>query len=263
MAHEPESNRTPRFWRDRQGVIMPEPVRRWFLPRIDPLTNLFLVLPVYLFYQLGVLFTLRRGPSGAYQWVGNGVDFLTGTLLSLSGGSLAVYAGVTSAVGAALGGLTLWARRRSKLSPRLFIPVVIESGVYALLMAAGVGALVSSLGLGVLDGLSLPAQWVSSAGAGLHEELVFRLGLFHGLAYLAVPRLGRWAGWSLALVVSATLFSAMHYLGPLGDRLTVESFVFRLFLGIVLSGVYRFRGFAIAVWTHFLYDVLYFTLRAS
>ena len=253
--------RRPLISDPRRGVHLPDSVLRLLLPQVDPLTNLFLVLPLFVVYHLGVVLLMERGPDGQFRWVGNGVDFLTGTALSLAGGNVLVYAGVSVGVTALLAGLIVQARRHAKLSPRLFVPVLIESAVYALLMAISVGSVVSSLGLGVLDANGLAAKWIASAGAGLHEELVFRMGLFHGTGYLLARRLRPWAGWLVAAVLSSFAFSAMHYLGPLGDPLRLSSFVFRLLLGVVLAGVYKARGFAIAAWTHTLYDVMYFTLR--
>jgi membrane protease YdiL (CAAX protease family) len=61
--------------------------------------------------------------------------------------------------------------------------------------------------------------------------------------------------------VTSVIFAAMHYLGPLGDRFTAASFVFRLLLGGVFAVLYRTRGIAVAAWTHALYDILYFALR--
>jgi hypothetical protein len=58
-----------------------------------------------------------------------------------------------------------------------------------------------------------------------------------------------------AIIGSALIFSAFHYVGPLGDRLTLASFVFRAVAGVVLSALYAARGFGITAWTHALYDV--------
>jgi len=74
-----------------------------------------------------------------------------------------------------------------------------------------------------------------------------------------------WAGstsrrsW-LAAFLAATAFSAVHYLGSLGDAFTLTSFVFRLLSGLYLTLVYRTRGFAVAVYTHALYDLGIFFL---
>ena len=236
------------------------PMVGYFQRRVDPLTNLFLVLPLFAVYHLGVLTQLHRSAHG-FVWVGNGVDFLTGTALSLVHGDLLAYAGLSIGVTALLALLILRARRHSKLHPRLFVPVVLESAVYAFIVSGAIGLVVRSFGLGVLDQEGLPAQIIASCGAGLHEELVFRMGLFGGLGYLLTRRMRPVVGWSIALGLSSLVFSAVHYLPPLGDAFTVSSFVFRLLCGVAFALVFQFRGFAIAAWTHTLYDVFYFILR--
>ena len=65
---------------------------------------------------------------------------------------------------------------------------------------------------------------------------------------------------SFATVVGAFIFSAFHYVGPLGDSLELGSFVFRMIAGLLLSGLFLLRGFGVAAWTHALYDV-FLTLR--
>lgn len=238
------------------------PLRRYFAQRADPLTNLFLVLPLFIVYHVGVVSQVRIGPDGRYQWVGNGVDFLTGTALSLAHGNVLVYAGGAVVVTLVLTALILWARKRSGVHPRLFVPLLVESTVYAVLVAGTIGYVVDAMGLGALDGEGFGAQVISSCGAGLHEELVFRMGLFHGSAWLASRRVKRpWMAWVVAGLVTSALFSLVHYLGPLGDRFALSSFAFRFFLGAVLAVIYRYRGFAVAAWTHTLYDVLYFLLK--
>ena len=58
--------------------------------------------------------------------------------------------------------------------------------------------------------------------------------------------------WELA---SAATFSGVHYLGVLGDKFDLRSFAARAVLGLSLTLIYATRGFAVAVWTHSLYDV--------
>ena len=115
------------------------------------------------------------------------------------------------------------------------------------------------------------AGLVMSLGAGFYEETAFRALLFglgaKVLVWLFVqqrvglggsaPRLslgaiGIMAAWAL---VCAGAFSAMHYVGALGDAFDARSFVARAVLGLALTLVYSTRGFAAAVWTHALYDV--------
>jgi hypothetical protein len=123
-------------------------------------------------------------------------------------------------------------------------------------VAAQVAGQVGSRGVGPIDALVL------SAGAGFHEELVFRVGLFGGLVFALErgTRLGRPIVLGVAAVLSALVFSGAHHLGPYGDALALGPFVFRTVLGLLLAGIYAWRGFAVAVYAHFFYDVLYFWL---
>ena len=61
-----------------------------------------------------------------------------------------------------------------------------------------------------------------------------------------------------AVVLSALIFAAFHYIGPYGDVLRLDSFVFRFIGGLAFSIVYVLRGFGITAWTHALYDLLIF-----
>ena len=109
---------------------------------------------------------------------------------------------------------------------------------------------------GGLEGDAL-SRLTLSLGAGLYEELLFRVVLVALLAHAfrVVFGAGRVAAGIAAAVVGALLFSAFHYVGPLGEPLQLESFVFRALAGLAFSGLYLTRGFGITAWTHALYDV--------
>jgi membrane protease YdiL (CAAX protease family) len=72
---------------------------------------------------------------------------------------------------------------------------------------------------------------------------------------------GRWVAVALALLASSILFSAMHHIPPYGDPLHLGVFVFRVLAGCFFGLVYWFRGFAVAVYTHALYDIYVLLLR--
>ncbi|HEY0250393.1 MAG TPA: hypothetical protein VGC41_02660, partial [Kofleriaceae bacterium] len=59
----------------------------------------------------------------------------------------------------------------------MFAPVVLESFIYALTLGAAITLFLSKV-LGMAIG---GATLVSALGAGVHEELVFRLGLLAGM----------------------------------------------------------------------------------
>ena len=85
---------------------------------------------------------------------------------------------------------------------------------------------------------SWPTRLMLSLGAGLYEELFFRVLLVTGIAAGAriVLGLGRAASGIIAAVVGAFIFSAFHYIGPYGDQLELQSFVFRMLSGLAFSG---------------------------
>lgn len=215
------------------------------------LTSLILISPLLLLYEIGVLFTD----------VMNGADFITLSLLRLVGlkGFLAIQAGIVLTVLM----LALHLRRRQRFDPRIFVPVLLESGIYALTMGTVIVFLMVDLlhidprlaaaprGGGVLEKL------VMSVGAGVHEELVFRLLLLGGLTALLDRglKLRRGLALVIAFAASSLIFSAAHHLGPLGEPLRMGVFVYRAIAGLCFGLLFQLRGLAIAVYTHALYDI--------
>lgn len=114
----------------------------------------------------------------------------------------------------------------------------------------------ASLSMGPIERTSWPTRLMLSLGAGLYEELFFRVLLVSALAAGAriVLGLGRRGAGVVAATVGAFIFSAFHYIGPYGDQLQLQSFVFRMLSGLAFSGLYLARGFGITAWTHALYD---------
>jgi hypothetical protein len=228
--------------------------------RTDPLTSLVLTTPVFLVYHVGLLLTDVR----------NGVDFVSGPLLALAQASLPLYLGLTALIA---GGIVLagWGLRgRGEVHPRALVPVLVESTVWAAVLAVTVGWVTARVFASTLAPLQAGppplgpvGAIVLSAGAGFHEELVFRVGLFAGGAWLLrrLAGLGPTRATLLAAFLSALIFSAVHYVGPYGDPFALPSFTFRALFGLALAGLYRLRGFAIAVYAHALYDVFVFGIR--
>jgi membrane protease YdiL (CAAX protease family) len=59
-----------------------------------------------------------------------------------------------------------------------------------------------------------------------------------------------------AFVVSSLLFAGYHHVGPGGEPFESTVFAFRFVAGCILAGLFAARGFAVAVWTHVIYDVI-------
>jgi membrane protease YdiL (CAAX protease family) len=160
-------------------------------------------------------------------------------------------------------------RRKQRFDPKLIIPVLVESAIYALTMGSLIVLVmnrvlhVSPRLAGGIASQGLGTRFVMSLGAGVWEETIFRLGIMTGAAVLLerVLGLGRWIAVALALLISSVLFSAMHHIPPYGDPLQLGIFVFRVLAGCFFGLVYWSRGFAIAVYTHALYDIYVLLLR--
>lgn len=214
-----------------------------------PIVDLVLTLPIFIVYHLGVIFLPVR----------NAADIVTRELMSLADNSLIAYFGLTLGIGAAyVGGLLLF-RQRGALHWQRFVWVAAEGVVYAIAMRLVAGWVVGKIFLGGISG-GWFSGLVMSMGAGLYEEIAFRVVLFGlGLKLLKnvawmvpMPRMWLGLGWA---IISAIIFSGWHYVGEFGDPFEPKSFVFRAVCGLVFTLIYHYRGFAPAVWTHALYDV--------
>ncbi|PIE05373.1 MAG: CPBP family intramembrane metalloprotease [Sorangium cellulosum] len=168
------------------------------------------------------------------------------------------YAGLTLAIGAVLVGALWFLGRGKKLHWKRFGSVIGEGALYAVLMGWITSYVVGSLQLasgsskhGFFSGL------ITSLGAGFYEEVAFRVVLFgFGLKliqrYLTNRQTLVLLGWALA---TSFIFSAWHYVGQYGDSFQLASFTFRWIFGLAFVAIYRYRGFAPAVWCHTLYDI--------
>lgn len=103
---------------------------------------------------------------------------------------------------------------------------------------------------------------VLSVGAGVYEELVFRLIAFSGINLLLVDLWGMKKGWAGLLMVLSTslLFSHYHYWD--GEPFQWQTFAFRALGGCYFGIIFLCRGFGITAGSHAGYDVLIVTLRA-
>lgn len=110
------------------------------------------------------------------------------------------------------------------------------------------------------------ARVVGFLGAGIYEELLFRLMLLPtAIGLLLYSGLSR--RWSVPIAIAATslLFSAAHYQFSLaflglnwstqGDAFTWFSFLFRATAGAMFCLVFLKRGFGITAGAHALYDI--------
>lgn len=228
-----------------------------------PRYSLTLALPLLLLYE-----ALAAALGGTGPALRNGADvILQQVIIGAVGPSGPLY--VTAAVIVlCITWIVRDVRRNGAIRVGWLPRMLGEAAVLALLLGLVVGIATAQLlrGLGVSLMLGTQAQPAAldpatalmlSLGAGLYEELLFRVLLVTAFAAgaRALFGVGRTAAGVAACVASALVFSAFHYVGPYGDPFELASFTFRALAGLTFSGLYLARGFGITAWTHALYDV--------
>ncbi len=223
----------------------------------SPIVGFAVTLPLLLLYNVGLLL-----PGGG---VGNGADLLSGLVSRQWGlwGMLGLNAVLVVGSVAAL----VWLARKGRfvaghwaalIGEGLFYGVVLGLLVPWVLGHAFPMSVVPPARMSLLEVLS------TSAGAGYWEELIFRL-VFVGGAVAIARKASAGKGvaakaWTVvvafvAVVLSSLVFSLVHHMGAVESP---EPYVFwyRVLAGAIFGGVFLGRGFAVAAYSHFLYDVL-------
>jgi hypothetical protein len=208
----------------------------------DLASSLVLIVPLLLAYQVGVLFAGHV----------NGADVVTRALYGALGRT--TYLVVQAVIACAF---LVWIRRTQRgqtLELNIVGPVILEAAIYALTLGALISLVIDRLlGLGITGGLV-----INALGAGVYEELVFRLGLFGGLVALLAREPSR-VTVVIALIASSIVFSAAHHLGAHGEPWTAHAFAFRCLAGVVFGLIFWFRSLAHAVYAHTFYDLLVYS----
>jgi len=223
-----------------------------------PAPCLLFVLPLLALYEYGVLTVGVQTRNGADAWMR--------WLLNITGQGLGLLAPAIIAV--VLGWQAL---RRRHDAPDDSLPVLLGMALESMCCAMGLWAISRSFGpflesLGVTlntptgiakDAVTPVAQSVTFLGAGIYEEVIFRLCLFSGTtALLCFGQVPKFFSMVAAAGISAVSFAAVHHLGNQGEPVDGYVFAFRVVAGLAFSALYALRGFGITVGTHACYDVL-------
>jgi membrane protease YdiL (CAAX protease family) len=226
-----------------------------------PLTSLAFVAPLLAVYELGVMWL---GP----QAMRNGADVWLRQLLDLLGFSQYFLLPLLT-----LGLLAGWhhvTRQPWRVSPSVLYAKLAECVLLAvaLIVIARVQANLQALVtrqtppamLHASLGMTLASAFrrlVSFMGAGIYEELLFRLMMVPLMAQLL-----RWCGcqqawaWAGSAALSSLIFAAAHHVGVMGEPFQWYAFLFRATAGLFFATLFLYRGFGIAAGTHAVYDVL-------
>ncbi len=223
-----------------------------YLTRSRSLSKSFLfILPLLVFYEIGILLYGSETKNTADVIIKKPFEIF-GDNATLAFNSLIITVAFCS---------IFYIEKKNRFNCGIFIPMFLESLIYAFFLGYVILFFVhgylpfditNSYIQNFIKGL------IISLGAGVYEEILFRLLLLSALylVFVKVLRINAIIGSLCSILICASIFSIMHYIGSTGDTFTISSFLFRLTAGIVLSAIFVFRGLGIAVYTHAIYDVL-------
>ncbi|RME75090.1 MAG: CPBP family intramembrane metalloprotease [Planctomycetota bacterium] len=282
----------------------------YFKSSRDIYNGLVFVLPLLLFYQIGLLFTDFKSLNGA--------DFLTPLIMSYAGKKglmafhfLLIFVFVT---------LFSSVQKKEEFRFHYLIYIFLESLLYSLAMLVlinmilqkmdwrvSVGAAVfllsipyfyfglqkkkdtgtartiflilEALMLGgmILMGIYLVQKWdtfqwealksshalvnaLRAVGAGVNEEIFFRVILFGSFFYFAHKKLDweAYPSFLIAAILSGLLFALAHHIGQPVSSISTYILLYRMLAGIIFCILFLTRGVAVAIYMHTLYDLMYF-----
>jgi len=230
-----------------------------------PLETLLFLLPLLACYEVGLAMWLRRGPGtltnkahggmvGLFQALGVRAEDLGLPLLSLPAAGLLLTLLAWQVIGR-----FPWRARVTTIIGMYGESLALAAPLLPLGMLAGRGAERFALAAAgaEFEGMDTLTRLSMALGAGVYEELVFRMAVMGGL-HMLISDVAGWRGpraWIMAMVASALLFALYHPLRLADGGFDAWKFSFLLLGGGWFGTLYHWRGFGIAAGTHAAYDV--------
>lgn len=144
-----------------------------------------------------------------------------------------------------------------KLKANFFLLMLAEAFTYSLVLGGVLQSILRLSGLAAGGpGNGALQNFALSLGAGLFEEIIFRVLLLNLLFFILNYIFKNKVTTAVISVLAASfLFSLSHYIGSMADSWELYSFMFRWIAGMIFTVLYFIRGFAITAYTHALYDI--------
>ncbi len=222
----------------------------------SPLYSLIFTLPLIILYE-ALLFTMNHSDIAGMR---NGADALIRQFFAMFG--IYGFYLVGFVILLVLFLIYLFQHKNRKLSnlnKQFFLLMLMESMLYATLLNLVLNK-VLVIPLMTINDLNNREIIAMSIGAGVYEELVFRIIFLQAIVIISryLLRLNKVTSMVMGIIFSSVIFSGFHYIGPWGDSINIISFALRFIAGIILATIYILRGYGIAVYSHALYDLLLF-----
>jgi membrane protease YdiL (CAAX protease family) len=217
-----------------------------------PLDSLAFLLPFLLFYEVAILILSSRGGGGfssrvvAFEWLERFFELFGTTGVLLPGLAVAVVLVATQFA----------SREPWRIHRRTVALMYVEAVAWALPLIAF--SHFTRMAAWRLPDQSVLANVALCVGAGIYEELLFRLVLISALVVVGADLLRFSQGTTLAcaVLVSAVVFS-MHHHPPFGaEAFDAFRFSFRFLAGVYLGVIFVYRGYGPAAGAHIAYNLL-------
>ncbi len=213
--------------------------------------GLLLTLPVFVSYETGI------------WWLHHSSNFHVRNLIDVIFKYIIQHIGALGFFGMSIGvvafTILLMRPKRDLIVFRwnYLLIFILETSFWALAFAVGMYYAEQYLMAISFEMKNYLSSIILSCGAGFYEELFFRVCCFGGLLYLFRKLLSiePIVAWLLAAIISSTIFSLVHFIGAVGDTFAWYPFAFRLIGGLYFCIIFHLRGFAVAVYSHALYDI--------
>lgn len=219
----------------------------------QPLETLVFLLPFILAYELGCLFIQNLPGEAAQERI---VAFHLLQVFFQTFGSTGVWMPGLAVVVILL--CTHIASRRPWRVRRTSVGFMYAEAALLAVPLIALNYVLRITPLHTGSGGDVVTEAVLGIGAGVYEELVFRLVLISAISMLATDFLHLPARPTLAVavVLSAIAFAA-HHNPPLGSEpFDAAAFAFRTCAGLYLGGLFICRGYGPAAGTHAAYNLL-------
>jgi hypothetical protein len=271
-----------------------------------PICAIIFLLPFIIFYELGT-FCINTDVLNQSQIRVVAFVWLQNLLASLGFSGKFAWVAPPLAVVVILMALQITSRRQWRFWLSDILPMAVECMLLAvplIVLTLGLNSAGSQREVALFDGNTIPAQnallprcfllignslsllaeqvddlgmqhsllanIVTGIGAGIYEELVFRLILICILMLLFqdIMRFSHKKSIVLSVLVAAALFSAHHHIDFLSgqpnanDPFNLTEFIFRTIAGIYFAALFAIRGFGITAGTHAFYNIIAVSITA-
>jgi hypothetical protein len=256
-ARRPKSTtpRRPRAASRARPIALPSGY--WHASQL-PLTSLLFVLPLLALHEIGV-HEFATLPGRAAEYRNTAFALLTRFLHACGASGRYLPALAVVAI------LLSWhiARNDRWVFNIPLLPLMLLESLAWAAPLLGVYFLVARGGPVYLGGGDWKLQASLYLGAGVYEELVFRLGAISVLSLLLMDLGGLSVSIATPLIVavSAATFSGYHILGM--GHIPWQALVFIALRGVYYAIIFLERGFGLSVGVHTAYDLLFLVLREA